>query len=193
MLLPRPKPELILEAEREFDNDNALTESALTQLFQLYPQNTHAPTVLLKVVALNRLYNTNVFAVENLARHIVEANIDPLLAQRSPAVVDLIASLKVGDKVRNHYSFATKYCSWHHPESYPIYDSRVDTCLWTYRDQDRFCEFRRGDLWIYEGLLLIVKVFRRHYGLESFTYKRLDKFLYKYGAPRSRAAPASGD
>ena len=191
MLLPAPTPETVLDAEREFDNEYALTESALTQLFELYPRNTHGPTVLLKVVALNQLYNTNVFAVESLARHIVEVDIDALLAERSPVVVDRIAKLTVGDKTRNHYSFASKYCSWHHPESYPIYDSRVEACLWAYRKQDKFCEFRREELWVYEGLLRIVDTFRSHYGLGSFTYKQLDKFLYKYGAPVTRAASPS--
>ena len=37
------------------------------------------------------------------------------LATGSPEIVDKIArvTLSINGKVRNNYSFATKYCSWH--------------------------------------------------------------------------------
>lgn len=129
------------------------------------------------------LYETQILAVDTVARHITSlVNIDSCLAAGSPEAVDLIAKVRLGDKVRNNFSFATKYCSWHNPTAYPIYDSNVDACLWCYMKQDRFTTFAHQDLYrSYPDFLPIVTAFRDFYGLNSFNFKQLDKFLYERG------------
>jgi hypothetical protein len=137
LLLATPTVELVKAKCDEFDGDPStrLAEDALGQLWAALPRNTDAPHVLLKVLALNKLYNTRVrdIDVEILARHIAGLGIDPLIAEGSSSTVERITHC---DNLRNYFSFATKYCSWHNPDAYPIYDTRVDECLWSYKKQD---------------------------------------------------------
>ena len=175
-----PTVELVKAACEKFDRENELSELALAELFRQYPHNGELTHILLKVVAVNSLYRTNIFALEAVARHIRSnvPDIDALVASGSPEVVNTIARISIGGKKFNFFSFATKYCSWHNPEAYPIYDSRVDDYLWTLQKQSHFAGFLHADLWDYPKFLNIVTSFREFYGLGSFTFKDLDKFLY---------------
>jgi hypothetical protein len=85
------------------------------------------------------------------------------------------------DGIDKPYSFATKFCSWHSPAVYPIYDSYANECLWAYQNRDRFSNFQRQDLYYYEKYAAVVSVFRSFYRLDSFTFKRLDHFLWHIG------------
>ena len=83
-------------------------------------------------------------------------------------------------KIRRNYSFASKYCSWHAPNTYPIYDSFVDQLLWAYQKQENFATFKREELLQYVRYREILDKFREHYALRQFSYKDLDKFLWLY-------------
>lgn len=106
--------------------------------------------------------------------------IDSALSAGSPEIVDKIAKVTIQGKVHNFFSCATKYCSWHNPKSYPIYDSRVDKYLWSLQKQERFTEsrFAHDELWDYPKFLEIMSSFHDHYGHGSFTFKEIDKFLW---------------
>jgi hypothetical protein len=183
-LLATPTAELVRVRCDEFDRDPStqLAEDALGQLWAQFPRNTETAHVLLKVLVLNKLYSAQVrdIDVEILARHIAGLGIDPLLAEGSPSTVDLITNC---DNLRNYFSFASKYCSWHNPDAYPIYDSRVDECLWSYQKRDGFAKkkFLRKDLWVYPGFCEVVTQFRDFYKLGSFNFKAIDKFLWLQG------------
>ena len=179
-MLPAPTVEIVKAECDAFDDENKLTEESLRQLRAQFPKNTDVPHVLLKVLVLNKLYSTRVndVDVEPLARHIARLGIDSIITQGSLNAVDLITACP---NVRRYYSFATKYCSWHNPTAYPIYDRYVDECLWSYKKQDHFATFHRQDLWYYGKLVEMVIAFRSHYGLDSLTFKQLDKFLWRSG------------
>lgn len=156
-------------------------DEALATLFCLFPKNTRLDQVILKAAALNQLYSTNIYAVAEMARHIVGRGVDPLLEIGSPGAVDVIAKVTFGGKPWRFYSFATKYCSFHNPERYPIYDRFIDQALRHYRKVDHFAVFSNADLREYERLINIIASFRRFYGLEGFTFKAIDKFLWLEG------------
>ena len=182
--LLKPTPELVLAACKEFDEQNQTVEQALTELFCQYPDNRSHPGVLLKVVALNRLYSTQIFAVMDVADHIHRQaqEIDFALASGSPAVVEKIAKVVIKGKVHNFWCFATKYCSWHNPACYPIWDSRVDRYLWCLQKQTQFAaSFRHADLWNYDRFREIVTAFRDHFHLGPVSFKQIDKFLWLSG------------
>lgn len=82
---------------------------------------------------MNALYATNIYAVFQVAEHIHNLQIDTRLATQARKLVEEIAQIQLsnGSKRRN-YSFATKYCSRHSPETFSIYDSFVDELLWRY-------------------------------------------------------------
>jgi hypothetical protein len=140
-----PTEDLVRAACKEFDRDNRVIEEALRELFGQYPRNGDLRHVLLKCVALNALYSTQIPVhsekipnVVNMAEHIQRNSreIDGGVADGSPGVVDKIANIAVpGKPERCNCSFATKYCSWHKPEAYPIWDSHVLSYLSRLQEQ----------------------------------------------------------
>jgi hypothetical protein len=147
------------------------------------PRNSEAGEVAVKVAALNGLYATNIYGVTQMARHIVGLNIDPLLATGvpEPNLVENIAVLTQKGKVRRHYSFATKYCSFHRPDVYPIYDALVVGVLnGLLKQGEAFDTSIPGETWNgdYGVYCRSVLAFRRHYGLEEFSIRDLDKYLW---------------
>jgi hypothetical protein len=188
--LPTPTVDLLKEVGRLFDKDpmTRLADDALAHLFNAFPANNDLGQVLLKTVALNSIYATNVSLytadlkrIEKMAQHIFENHVDALLAEGDLSVVDLIAKADLGGKKATYYSFASKYCSWQKHSSYAIYDSRARSLLLRYRRQDKSFWFNYDDVYCYNGYEKfhnIVATFRAHYGLESLSFKELDKFLY---------------
>jgi hypothetical protein len=177
-----PNPSSVRDACERFDKENAVVERALAELFRQYPTNEDEAHVLLKVVALNRLYFTNIYAVHDVARHIYEhrQEVDGALKADppSPDAVDKILELTILGTGRRFWSFATKYCSWHRPESYPIWDSRVARYLRSLKGSP----FTRPDNWThYREFKDLMNRFRDFYNLHSFTFKEIDKFLYLSG------------
>jgi hypothetical protein len=71
VLQQTPTVERLQAACEKFDQDNGVVEDALKTLFGHYHTNSDHHHVLLKVVALDRLYWTNIFAVHDVARHIL--------------------------------------------------------------------------------------------------------------------------
>lgn len=181
-----PNSDLVREACRQFDRENDVTEKALAELFAAHPANDNSSHVLLKVVALNSLYTTRILAVLRLAHYIADrgAQLDASLAAGSPEAVATIARAGNGDSDLSFYTFATKYCNWHKPNLYPIYDSRVEKYLLTLKKQGLFeCEALSGheDLHSYPQFCVVMTAFREQFGLGSFTFKQIDKFLWSQG------------
>lgn len=82
---------------------------------------------LIKVSALNDFYSTNIFSPFQVAKHIINLDIDDRLQVGDVTLVNDIAKVTMDNgKVENFYFFATKYCSHHKPIDLPIYDSYVD-------------------------------------------------------------------
>lgn len=189
-IITKPQRDDIEDAVAQFDRENKEIEEALLSLFRQYPANSSPADVLLKVTCLNtlystqiRLYSARVPSILDVVYHIVNANIDSDLRVGSPEVIGRIATIKIAEKAnRYYYSFATKYCSWHKPESYPIFDSRVLQYLCYLRNQDFLSHFSQDSLWIYTEFKRVIEEFRSNNKLEDFTFKQLDKFLYLQGS-----------
>jgi hypothetical protein len=175
----------------QFDQENEAVEQGLTQLIARFPDNNDLAHVLLKVAAINSLYNTQIWDVLTVARRIQSCRIDPLLENGRWEAVIWIAKIDNKEGTRWNYSFATKYCSWHKQELYPIYDSRVDFCLRSYCLMSHFADFTQQTLWNYEKFREIVEAFRMHYGLQSLSFKETDKFLFQLGSQYFNASDAA--
>lgn len=185
MLQPEPPtPEIVNQLLTEWQslNNYVLQEKSLALLFNTFcPQNTNIEHVLLKVSALNDFYSTNIFNKYAVARHIISLNIDPLLANSDKALVNMLALVPIGGKVRNFYSFASKYCSHHRSADYPIYDQYVEKMLMHFGKVDRFLKFTKPELKQYERFLEIILAFRNHYGLTGFSLRQIDVYLWLGG------------
>ena len=159
-----------------------LQEKSLDRLFfDAYPQNNNITDILIKCSCLNDFYSTNIFSVFPVAKHILKLNIDERLKQGDTKLVNEIAKLNINGKVKNFYSFATKYCSHHFPECYPIYDSFVEKVLIYFRKRDNFIPFKNEDLKNFTNFKNILLEFKKYYKLDEFSLKDIDRYLWQLG------------
>lgn len=159
-----------------------LQESALNKLFlELVPTNTNILDILLKATTLNDFYSTNIFSIFPVAQHILSLNIDERLNAGDETLVDELKKVVINNKSKQFYSFATKYCSHHNPEDFPIYDSFVDKVLCYFREVDGFSKFENNELKNYMKFKCVLRDFQIFYGLQRYSFKELDKFLWQFG------------
>jgi hypothetical protein len=159
-----------------------LQEKSLSKLFnELCPDNKTIESVLLKVSALNDFYSTNIFDTFTVSKHILNCNIDNELENENIDLVGKIAPVTIKGKTRNFYSFASKYCSHHKPEAFPIYDSYVDKMLMHFKKKDKFSSFKKDDLKKYDEFLKAIKTFKKFYNLEAFSLRQIDIYLWLAG------------
>ena len=180
-----PSSELIKEYLTKWESlDNyVLQEKSLRKLFsKTYPMNKEMDDVLIKVCSLNDFYSTNIFSPFAVAKHIVSLNIDDKLNNNDLKLVNDIAVVKVNNtRVLNFYSFATKYCSHHKPEIYPIYDSFVEKLLLYFKKKDKFFNFNRIDLKTYSIYKEILVNFQKFYSLDNYSLREIDLYLWQAG------------
>lgn len=159
-----------------------LQENALNRLFfELCASNDDISNVLIKCSALNDFYSTNIFSVFAVAKHIVELDIDERLKAGDLFLVNDISHVTINGRLKNFYSFASKYCSHHFPEKYAIYDSYVDKVLVYFNKVDEFSDFRREDLKDYEKFNKVLMDFRSFYGLDEYNLKDIDRYVWQLG------------
>lgn len=182
--VPRPSPEqaaLYLSRWDELENYH-LQERALNRLFhQLCPENKTIEDILLKAATLNDFYSTNIYSVFPVAKHILDLDIDGRLLRGDLTLVDDIRAVVINGKERHFYSFASKYCSHHNERDFPIYDSYVDEILRYFRAQDGFAQFANSELKEYVRFKEILVAFRAYYGLDRFSLKEVDKYIWQLG------------
>lgn len=192
MELITPTAERVREACGKFDRENEDVEAALTELFRQYPRNVDLSHVLLKVSAVNTFYSTRIYLYSSkvpdlldLATHIHEnaESIDAGLAAGTCHTVDLVGEIEVAPKgKRNYFSFASKYCSWHNQNEYPIWDSNVARYLGRLRKETGFApEFNIHGHWKYPAFRAAMDDFKKTYELGEFSFKQIDKFLWCHG------------
>ena len=182
--VPAPSIQEVIRYQASWEDLDSYREQerALNRLFfDLAPENKDIADILLKVTALNQFYSTNIFSVYPVAGHIKALDIDMRLKAGDESLVDDIRIVALNGREKNFYSFASKYCSHHNPDAYPIYDSYVDEVLRYFRNTDRFTGFRTGELKNYKSFKEILMTFRIYYGLEQFSLKEIDKYLWQLG------------
>jgi hypothetical protein len=85
--LERPTRELIEKHRREFELRNNAEEEAIRELCRIFPDNKDYKGVLLKSIVINELYSTQIIAIKNVAKHILELDIDERLRHGDAQVV----------------------------------------------------------------------------------------------------------
>lgn len=189
MLNPKDQIDADIDAfERE--SETARAESTLRELIATYPGNKRVEHVLTKVITINALYHARVLDVDlhPLAVHISGIqDLDAKLKRGDPEAVDAIW---MSQGTRKHYfSFATKYCSWHNQQSFAIYDLNMWEALRAYRSELAGFRFRDSECKDYACFHAIVERFRTAYGLESYSLRDIDKFLWLTGDRLLKAKP----
>jgi hypothetical protein len=99
-----------------------LSDNALRRLHRALPEFDEE-ACLLKSVAVNQLYGTQVLAIIPMARNVQRVLSEPGATEKGTDLVDQIATLKLNDKTRHCTSFAAKFCHFFVDENgFPIYD-----------------------------------------------------------------------
>jgi hypothetical protein len=186
MSLVIPTNLIVSEYLEKFNTDiRAYKDSnAISSLLNMFPNNKVFGDIRLKVSVINDLYGTGIFATYQMSQHIFSLDIDKALQNGD---VDLVARIALGHSIpkpknpgeRNFYSFATKYCSWHNPDAFPIYDSRVNEILIAYRTNYKFAKFEDFELQNYKRFKEIVLEFKEAFSLTA-CLTDIDKYLWYY-------------
>ena len=167
-------------------------EAALIRLFKDYRPNRNISTILDKVYALNDAFGTAIFWQIPIAEHIEKQEIDEGLYAGDLSVVD---NIKVGHGIktsggreRKFYSFATKYCSFHNLEKYPMFDSNVKRALICFKKNCKRFTFNNEDLIKYNKFVGIIENFNEVFDLSS-SFRDVDKYLYLVGRKLNPNSP----
>lgn len=182
MEIPKPTFEEVEKYLEKWDSlENYVNqENSLNKLFfDLIPENKEIEDILIKASTLNDFYSTNIFSIFPVAKHVHELDIDERLKEGDLTLVNDIADVKELNK--RFYSFATKYCSHHNPDLFPIYDNYVDRVLRYFRKKDNFADFKNKDLKDYVLFNEVLHKFASYYSLEKYSLKNLDRYLWQLG------------
>ena len=123
-------------------------------------------------------------------------NIDELLKEGDFGLVAKIANLRINNNTtRYNYSFATKYCAYHEPKKFPIYDSIVAMTFISFFEKGLLPKYKYSrrkvsesnvftknefaeKLKDYEFFVEIYQYFMKLYDLEDFTYREIDAYIW---------------
>lgn len=190
-----PESTLVTEYVKMFDEGNNredfYKDEAIKKLFALLPKNNKIDEVLAKVALLNSFYGTQILDIDliNVASEIVSMKIDNYLGKNNNKEdISVVNKIAYGMKEypRNLYSFASKYCSFHNPDKFPIVDSYAKGMLYYMNcsDDERFHffsgSFTQSDMNNYKNYYKIYNRFKEFFELYELSYKEIDKYLWKY-------------
>jgi hypothetical protein len=203
-----PFPEFVQRASELFHQvpDIGAGDEILHGALQRSVDNAELTRVYEKVVLVNSLYKTNVYATWPLAVHIHNQHgpLDRLLRDGDTAAVE---SIRLGHGIRRRngherdfFSFATKYACWHNQKAFPIFDERVARLLPDLRDRFHYTReaFGRNHLTNpedgYANLIavenqLLNNLIAPYVEIGHLRFKRLDESLWLWA--RARFNPES--
>lgn len=204
---------IIEKSIAEFNASEGDKEKATEYVFQ-DKSNDKIEVVLAKVVILNEFYSTRLNSnppqnskgkkrrlpvdLVNMAKHIVCCqDFDRYWSSDDvEEQVKAVAYISTGESAyknnKNHcaaYSFATKYCSWHDSEKFPVVDGYTKGMLYYLNRELQFYEkkYQRSlnktklnEYSVFCKVYRALQSFLRERG-KDFSTKDLDKFLWYYG------------
>ncbi len=176
------------EYVKAFEDKYGKVDEALNKLFKkTYPKNTSFEDVVIKVLALDNYYSTNlkeeqIRIITNLI--IQNQDIDKQLENGERCVVDYIGKTKPG--VKNAYVFASKYCSFHKPDKYIVFDKYSWMAMHDLFDKGIIKSnipkygSKSMDFGAYKLYCGCMDELKKTYFLNE-CYKKIDEFLWTYG------------
>ena len=182
--VPTPNKSEVEKYLKKWDSleNYVLQESSLYKLFhKTYPNNNDIDDILIKASSLNDFYSTNIFSIFPVAKHILNLNIDERLKKGDTTLVNDISIVNISGVEKHFYSFATKYCSHHNSDDYPIYDSFVEKVLLYFKNVDSFDSFKANDLKNYSRFKDILMNFKKFYNIDEYRLKDIDRYLWQLG------------
>lgn len=161
-----------------------VTDEALRRLGQAIP-GFGPEEALLKVVAVNALYGTNVFALVRAAKHVHAVLGSTDVACVSPQLVESLANIPTtsAGRPRRYVSFASKFAHFFiSAERFPIYDSYAEQMLLHHLGRAA----KRDPVRPYVTFVENLDRLRSECGLRC-SYRDLDRYLWLAGQYRAHA------
>ena len=183
----------IERCKKEWENENKnpyfLAEKALKRVFQKDGNKPRLSDIdlLTQIPLLNALYKTNIWAIDNVYQHYKEVkdknNLERRLMEGDLSIVEKLRNVCLKDQERDFYSFATKFCSFHNPEQFPIYDSIVADMLYALNNNGKkpFSKFTKKSLKDYPTFVAVIRDLQKAYGLTDRSFWEIDKMLWING------------
>jgi hypothetical protein len=171
-------------------------ENTIMKVLNDYPEHDIFENVLIKILLINSFYNaglnttvsTSTISLVDMANHIVhleraeEESLTNLINDGNYRAVNLIGGLQ---KYNNAYCFASKYCSFHNMEKYPIMDSNARGFVYYFlkelNGRDLFNQYTQKDLYEYEKYADVVTFIKEDVLRDKVSYKQLDVFMWAFG------------
>ena len=199
--IQNPNFDFISKQSNEFSKDeaNRIKDEVLKEYFDNHKKNDDINIVLKKVTLINSFYNTFIQNDElvMVAQHIVE--LDRLFSRTHKSfstriengeinIVNFIAYYGDTKKLpHNIYSFASKYCSFHNSEKYPIVDSYAKGMIYFINKSERYCKNRVNtsmkSINDYRVFCEMYEAFIRSYAIKDgkkLSFKKVDEYLWFY-------------
>jgi hypothetical protein len=156
-----------------------LSDDALLKLRALLP-DWDLESCLLKCIAVNSLYGTQVYAVIRMAHH-VQNVLSRVEDMKQTDLVERIAALPKFDderKSRHFVSFAAKLCHFFiDSELYPIYDEAARNVLKLHLGKDKYLDDVKG---LFFAFCKNIERLRQEAGI-SGKGRELDRYLWLTG------------
>jgi len=186
--IPYPTPKEVNKWLQKWKKSKNYTEQEETVklVFSTFPENEKIEHILAKISILNDFYSLHIFGTHTVAKQVENKHIDAPLKRGDKNIVNKITPIRMGKekKIRKMYSFASKYCSHHQPEHYPIYDYFVEKMLVHWKENSdfgKFHNFTNQYLKDYSKFKKIIDKFIKYFNLERYTYKEIDVYLWQAG------------
>lgn len=165
------------QKEGYFEDDIRVME-----YFKNHPENTDVTEVVLKVSAVQHPEIDHVVKSRSVvAKHIVALQIDGRLQEADAQLVNDIAHLDYENRQYYLYPFASRYCNYHRPADYPIYDSTIEKILKIYYEHVQEEKISDEALKDYSSFKQYMLDFRSALNMEQYNFKEIDKFVWIYG------------
>lgn len=152
--------------------------------------NRDLHTIAIKVVLINSLYYAGVLAPLKMAIHIKELaykkGLDDLISKGNPEAVDLISNIRVTEKKTiKCLSFATKYCHFHNPTAYPMFDIYVYNLIKKINGREEKLAVKNTNLKNYSDFYKAVVNLIEKANFEK-DFNKIDKYLWLCGQKISK-------
>ena len=188
-MLQKPSVEYVKEIISEYPEKHYEFEDEFFDkwLMNLYPKNDNLNAVFLKVTLPDTLYSTNIKSAKirlEIAEFIHSCkDFDKRLEEGNLELVNEIAEKSQELSKKRFYSFASKYCSLHNRDKFPIYGSLVDEKLKEFNNKFNFYNSKISTNFLkdYANLMSVIDTFQKFFKFEEFNYRTIDRFLWTLG------------
>lgn len=167
--------DIFADQEMYFTNDLRNLE-----LFEKKPLNRDVEDIRTKVSSINDTDLRHLDAEDQMITHIQKLDIDDRLNRGDLTVVEDIAQLTLKGQPQNLLHFASVYCNYHKPKTFPIYSEQFHDFYKKYIEENKL-SLDPGKLNTYPVFTQVLNHLNQKLGVnKSMNYLQQRKFAWLY-------------